>query len=52
MIVSRLDTLVVHFSSLQRSIADVLRDVPDVRSVEVVQTTTKRSTPDRAQEAA
>ena len=41
------DTACVHFSSMQAFIADVLRDMPEVTGVTVVQTTTELWTPDR-----
>lgn len=41
------DAACVHFQSMQRFIADVLIDLSEVRTVEVVQTLSELWTPDR-----
>jgi metal-sulfur cluster biosynthetic enzyme len=46
------DPACVHFRSMQAYIAGVLGDLPEVKSVVVVQTTEKLWTPDRAERAA
>ena len=43
------DPACVHFRSMQAYIAGVLTELPEVRSVEVVQVTDKLWTPDRAE---
>lgn len=41
------DTACVHFRSMQTYIADALADLPEIKSVEVVQTMTELWTPER-----
>ena len=46
------DAACVHFTGMQRGIADALADLPGIDSVEVVQVTDKLWDPDRYNEAA
>lgn len=46
------DTACVHFTGMQRAIADALADIPGIAAVQVVQATDKLWDPDRYDEAA
>lgn len=46
------DTACVHFTGMQRAIADALADIPGIAAVQVVQATDKLWDPDRYDETA